>query len=261
MKDNYDILIIDDEKVVIDSILKICELENYKTDFALNVSEALNKLESYEYKLIICDIMLPEIDGFQFLEILEKKNLETPVVMTTGYSTIENALKSLYLGAIDFISKPFTIDEMLSLLARGMKYKKYMKLKNNNFTDGIIVSCPANYFRLGISCWADFKNDGTAKIGATNFFIKTIEPISKIELMKNDDLIFQAVTCVKFICNDYLHNLYSSISGRIIELNEKLLNNPELIEKDPYFEGWIYRILPNDFQTEKNKLIPCGSDR
>ncbi len=51
--------------------------------------------------------MMPDIDGFKFLDELRKIEISSPVIMTTGYSTVENAVKSLYNGAIDFIPKPF----------------------------------------------------------------------------------------------------------------------------------------------------------
>ncbi|MCX7874703.1 MAG: response regulator [Melioribacteraceae bacterium] len=261
MKGNYDILVIDDEKVVIDSVIKIAQLENYTIDFSFEVNEALEKLKQNEYQLIICDIMLPEIDGFQFINLLQKINEDTPIVMTTGYTTIENAVKSLYLGAIDFIPKPFLLDEMLSLLKRGLKYKSLLNQKRNNSTNNIIVSCPSKYFRLGISCWANIDNDGSVLIGATNFFIKSVEPINKIELLENGEILTQALTCAKIISGEYVHNLYSSLSGRIIDVNKLLIQKPEIIEKDPYFEGWLYRIIPHELDYERQKLIPCGSDR
>lgn len=260
MKNYFNILIIDDEQVVIDSIQKIAELENYTTDFSLTANEALKKLSENDYELIICDIMLPEMDGFQFLYEIDKRNISTPVIITTGFSTIENAVKSLYLGAIDFIPKPFSIDEMISLLHRGMKFKQ---LKNDHQKDpnSLVISCPAKFFRLGVSSWANIELDGTVLIGATNFFIQTLDVVDKIELLNNGAILTQATTCAKFQSKEYIHNLYSSLSGRIIELNTQLIDQPELIEKDPYFEGWLYRIIPHELDFEKQKLIPCGSDR
>lgn len=259
MKNKFDLLIIDDEKVVIDSIIKIAELENLTFEYCLEAKEAFNKLTQNEYQLIICDIMLPEIDGFQFLEKLNNLSINTPVVMTTGYTTIDNAVKSLYLGAVDFIPKPFSIDELQSLLKRGMNYKRLILQKNLFNSDDIIVTCPAKYLRLGVSCWAYLDIDGSIKIGATNFFIKSTEPITKIELLEVEELINQASSCAKLVSGDYIHSLYSSLSGRIIDINKNLIEKPEIIEKDPYFEGWLYRIIPHELEYEKQKLIPCGS--
>ncbi|MBI5731312.1 MAG: response regulator, partial [Ignavibacteriales bacterium] len=173
MKEQTNILIIDDEEVVISSISKIATSEGYLVDSVLDAYSALQKISSSKYDLIICDIMLPGMDGFQFLAELESKRIETPVVMTTGYSTIENAVKSLYAGAIEFIPKPFTVDEMISVISRGIKYGSIIKLRKSNDDSVILVPCPAKYYRLGYSGWMNKDNDGSVLIGATDSFIKT----------------------------------------------------------------------------------------
>ena len=66
--------------------------------------------------------MMPEIDGFGFLGELHNRKISSAVIMTTGFSTVENAVKSLYSGAIDFIPKPFTSDELINSVLRGMRY-------------------------------------------------------------------------------------------------------------------------------------------
>jgi CheY-like chemotaxis protein len=256
------ILIIDDEQVVIDSISKIAGESNYSFDSVLDAQSALQKISSIEYDLIICDIMLPGMDGFQFLGALESKGIDTPVIMTTGYSTIENAVKSLYSGAIEFIPKPFSIDEMTSVIKRGIKYNYLQRIRKSDDKSILLVPCPAKYFRLGYSSWMNKDLDGSVLIGATNFFIKTIEPVKRVELLDVNEILTQASSAVKFETEDGLiHQLYSVISGSILARNERLLNEPELLEKDPYFDGWIYRIIPSELEYEMKLLIPCSSDR
>ncbi len=262
MKEEVKILIIDDEEVVINSISKIATSEGYSVDSVLDALSALQKISSSKYDLIICDIMLPGMDGFQFLSELESKRIDTPVVMTTGYSTIENAVKSLYTGAIEFIPKPFTVDEMISVISRGLKYNSIMKLKKSNNDSILIVPCPAKYYRLGYSGWMNKEHDGSALIGATDSFIKTIDLIKKIDLYSTNEKLTQATPAVKFETEDGLiHQLYSVISGIILASNERLVDEPELLEKDPYFDGWIYRLVPTELDYEMKLLIPCSSDR
>ncbi len=262
MKEKKDILIIDDETVVVDSIMKIGGMENFSTDFANESKTAFDKIAQTDYSLIICDIMLPETDGFTILNELQKKNIDTPVVMTTGYSTIENAVQSLYGGAIDFIPKPFTIDEMISTIKRGLRYNQLLHSKINMNDPLAYIACPPKYFRLGYSCWVNQDYDGSVFTGATDSFIKTIEPIKTVELLNIDDNINQASPFAKFIGeDDTVYQLYSAISGRILARNENLFNNLSLLEKDPYFEGWLYRMIPNELEFEKKSLTPCSSDR
>lgn len=262
MKESYDILIIDDEIVVIDSVIKIGEINNYTVDHAAEAETAFEKIQKKDYKLIICDIMLPGMDGFQIIEELQKRKIDTPVIMTTGYSSLENAVKSLYLGAIDFIPKPFTFDEITNVIKRGFNYSKLIKSMGNDKTQITFVPCPHKYYRLGNSCWVNQENDGSVSVGATDMYLKTIDNILRIDMLDIGETVNQASPLAKIETSDSsIHILFSAISGRIIDRNEKLLNDISILEKDPYFNGWIYKLIPNELEYEMKLLTSCSSDR
>jgi len=262
-----DILVIDDEQVIIDAIIKICALDNYTVQTASNVKTALEKISKNYYSLILCDIMMPDGDGFQILDELNSKKIDTTLIMTTGYSTVENAVKSLYKGAVDFVPKPFTVDELLSSVYRANRYKvikekqKLLASQKNN-DELIYVTCPAKYLRLGYSAWMFQEREGSVLIGVCDLFMKTVDSIQGFEFQDTDEEISQGICCASFKCsNDRIHKLLSPVSGRIVEVNETIKKNPCLIEKDPYFEGWIYRVIPANLDYEIKYLIPCSSDR
>ena len=123
MSKTANILVIDDEQVIIDAVIKICSLDDYTVDSALNIKTAIEKIAKNYYPIIISDIMMPDGNGFQVLDELRNRNSKSVVIMMTGYSTVENAVNSLYKGAIDFIPKPFTVDELLSSVYRANKYQ------------------------------------------------------------------------------------------------------------------------------------------
>ena len=261
------ILAIDDEQVIIDAILKACSLENYSVDFTLSIKTAIQKIKKNYYSIIICDIMMQDGDGFQVLEEIQTQNIDSAIIMMTGYSTVENAVKSLYQGAIDFIPKPFTVDELLSSLSRASKYQEIIK-KQEKFSRKetehklLYVTCPVKYLRLGYSSWIFRENDGSVLIGVCDILLKTIESIKELELLDPEDEIVQGICCFTIKTgNERIHRIHSPISGRIIEVNQNLKINPNLIEKDPYFEGWVYRVIPKDVDYEIKHLIPCSSDR
>lgn len=262
-----DILVIDDEQVIIDAVIKICSLDNYSVDYALDVKTGIEKILKYYYPIIICDIMMPDGDGFQILDELRKKNISSTLIMMTGYSTVENAVNSLYNGAIDFIPKPFTVDELLSSVFRANKYQvikeKQKTLSSQKNNDELLyVTCPAKYLRLGYSTWIFQEREGTVLIGVCDLFMKTLDATQEIEFQNTEDEIAQGISCASLKCsNDRNHKILSPISGRIVEVNKNIKNNPSLIEKDPYFEGWIYRVIPANLDYEIKYLIPCSSDR
>lgn len=261
------ILVIDDEQVIVDAVIKICKLEDYYVDYALTMIQAKEKISKNYYELLLCDIMMPDGDGFQILEEVQKKNIDSKVIMMTGYSTVENAVNSLYQGAVDFIPKPFTVDELLSSLFRAKRIKTLVKkqkesLENKHDVKVFFVDCPMKYFRLGYSSWLFEERDGSVLIGVCDIFLKAIESVVSFELLLPEEEIVQGINCMTIkSANDRVHKILSPISGRIIEQNPKLKTNPNLIEKDPYFEGWVYRVIPAELGYERKKLVPCSSDR
>jgi glycine cleavage system H protein len=187
--------------------------------------------------------------------------------MITGYSTVENAVKSLYKGAIDFVPKPFTFEELNSAISRGIKFYRVQKgiedAKSRNDKGSIIyVPGPPKYKRLGNLSWMNLESVGTAVIGATDLFLETIEKLIHIELMEVEEEIIQGDSCANLVTEDELaHRLLSPVSGRIIERNERILSDINLLEKDPYFEGWIYKVIPSNMEYDSKYLVPFASDR
>jgi FixJ family two-component response regulator/glycine cleavage system H lipoate-binding protein len=267
MSDLPKLLVIDDEQVIIDAVIKICSLENYIVDYALNATTALEKISRNYYSIIVCDIMMPDGNGFQILDELHQNNIDSVVIMMTGYSTVENAVNSLYKGAVDFIPKPFTMDELLNSIFRARKYSLIKKREvefslKNQYSELLYVNCPAKYLRLGYSSWLFYEREGSVLIGLCDLFLKTIDSVKEIELLPPDDEIMQGISCATITSMDErTHKILSPISGRIVGVNNALKNSVSLIEKDPFFGGWLYRVIPADFDYESKKLVPCSSDR
>jgi YesN/AraC family two-component response regulator len=266
MSETPHILVIDDEQVIIDGVIKACSLENYSLEAVLNVTAAMEKIAKHQYSIILCDIMMPDGDGFQVLNEIQERNIDSTFIMMTGYSTFENAVTALYRGAFDFIPKPFTVDELLSSLYRANKYqqikeKQYQSAVDNNPTELFYVECPSTYYRLGHSSWLFEETDGSVLVGVCDLFLKTIDSIAELELLEPEDEIGQGISCLTIKSNnERIHKVHAPVSGRIIDVNKNLKSVFGLIEKDPYFEGWVYRVIPNDREYEFKNLIPCSSD-
>lgn len=266
MKDEK-ILVIDDEEVILNAVSRIATAEGLIVDSENNATSALKKVNQKGYSLILCDIMMPQVDGFMFLDEIQRKNITVPVIMITGYSTVENAVKSLYKGAIDFIPKPFTFEELNSSISRAIRFNKIQrgieeaKFRNDKTVIGYIPG-PPKYKRLGHISWMNLESVGIAVVGATDLYLETIEKIIKIEMLDVDEEIIQGESCANlFTSDDLIHRLLSPLSGRIIEKNEKILADDSLLEKDPYFEGWIYKVIPSNIEYETKYLVPFASDR
>jgi CheY-like chemotaxis protein/glycine cleavage system H lipoate-binding protein len=247
-----DILVIDDEPTVARAVEMVCSAEGMTVISAGQATEALRSLEQSSFRLVLCDIMMHELDGFQFLEELARRGIQTPVVMMTGYSTVENAVKSLAsTGTVDYISKPFTADELLTVIRRSLRCSKLLDEAESatlpRRQSMSYIPCPTNYYRLGYVSWVLMEDEGTAKIGVSDLFLKAAEGIRSFELSAPGEDLAQGTPCAVATSPDgSVHGIMCPMSGRIIETNAEAESMPSLVEKDPYFRGWLYRILPSD---------------
>jgi CheY-like chemotaxis protein/glycine cleavage system H lipoate-binding protein len=257
IRKNYDILVIDDEQVVVDAVVKIGEAEGHSVDSARNADAALSRLGSRAYKIVICDVMMPEMDGFEFLQELRRNGIDTPVIMTTGFSTLHNAVKSLLSGAIGFLPKPFTMNELLSRMRRGFKYTELLRrIKAGELEESeVFRRCSDEYFRLGHASWMKIESAGEVNVGVVDLFLKTIDTISRVILLDAGEQIYQGNTCARFeTVTDLVHNLLSPVSGRIIARNDTVLTRMGALEEDPYREGWLYKVVPSNLEEERRLL-------
>lgn len=251
-----DILVIDDEPTVTQAVVKICGAEGMTVSAAGHASEALRNLKENEFHLMLCDIMMPELNGFQFLEELARRGIRTPVVMMTGYSTVENAVKSLTsTGAVDYIPKPFTADELLTVVQRSLRCGKLLEEADLAGLPGrgamSFVPPPTNYSSLGYASWALMEEKGTARIGVSDLFMKATKGIEEIELSPLGEDLLQGVTCAEVTSPDgSKHSIMCPLSGSVLEVNQNALSDPSLVERDPYFRGWLYRVLPTNPKSD-----------
>jgi CheY-like chemotaxis protein/glycine cleavage system H lipoate-binding protein len=246
-----DILVVEDESMVTQAVVMICSDEGMAVATVDNATDALRQLAGNGFRLVLCDIMMQGLDGFQFLEELDRRHLQVPVVMMTGYSTVENAVKSLSMGAIDYIPKPFTADELLAVIRRSRRGGALLQEAESAGLprDGSMkfVPCPDDYYRLGYVSWAQMEDEGTARIGVSDLFLKAADGIAKLELGEPGDDLVQGIPCAVAISPDGAkHEIMCPLSGKILEVNADAQNHASLVEKDPYFKGWLYRILPSD---------------
>jgi DNA-binding NtrC family response regulator len=106
------IIVVDDEKRICHNIVKILAKNNYEVTHALSADEALEKMTQENFSLLISDIVMPGKNGLELLKIVKKEWPLTKAVMMTAYAATDTAIKSVRLGALDYIAKPFTPDEI-----------------------------------------------------------------------------------------------------------------------------------------------------
>lgn len=108
------IMVVDDEKQICQNVEKILSKNDYEIIRATSAKEALEKMAKDSFSLLISDIVMPEMNGLEFLKLVKKEWPLTKAIMMTAYASTDTAVKAIRLGALDYLSKPFTPDELRS---------------------------------------------------------------------------------------------------------------------------------------------------
>jgi len=115
------ILVIDDDRIILDSLCEFLSLEGYSTDGAETFKDAVRRLQEQSYSLVITDVNLPDGDGLELLHRIRNDYPRTVVIVITGYGTIESAVQAIKLGAYDYLTKPIIDDELRLAVERAVK--------------------------------------------------------------------------------------------------------------------------------------------
>lgn len=114
----FDVLLVDDEPVVCDAVRLVLGEEGLNVATAPDGRMALVHPARLTCRLVLCDLMLPDLPGFEVIRSLREIRPDLPVVVITGYPTSENAMRAVEAGASDFLPKPFTEAELLEVVRR-----------------------------------------------------------------------------------------------------------------------------------------------
>src|SRR3990172_9911403 len=121
------ILVVDDEEIVTRSCLRILGSSDYVLETAQDGLEALRKIDENPYDLVILDIMMRRIDGVEVLRRVKEAHPDIDVIMITGLSQIETAVRSMKLGAFDYLPKPFDPDELKLVVERALERRRLLQ--------------------------------------------------------------------------------------------------------------------------------------
>jgi len=137
---NKNILVVEDEKDIIDFIINRIDNENYNIDTALDGNEALKKINNKTYDLITLDIMLPFVDGFEIAKRIRDKSKNTLIVMLSALDSIEFKEKGYDCGIDDYISKPFSPKELAIKIKSLLKRKEELNNNYSNIITNVLIN-------------------------------------------------------------------------------------------------------------------------
>jgi CheY-like chemotaxis protein len=247
------ILVVDDEITVCKSIRNAILCDEYTVDTALSGEEALKKDQQECYDLVITDLMMPGISGLDLLKTLKQKRSEANVIMVTGYPTIKTAVQSIKIGAFDYIPKPFTPDQLRSLVSRV--FKKIEREEKTAREPAPAKMPPGLHYMIGHT-WLRKESGGLITVGVVQDFLKPVGIITHLVLPRVNDTVNQGEECANITDADqFNHRIWSPASGRIVEVNVMLKEDPSLLRKDPYGEGWLFQMEPINLEEDLKGLV------
>jgi DNA-binding NtrC family response regulator len=128
---NLKILVVDDDPVTLTLLQKRLKKENYEVETAIDGVSAIDLISVNYYDVILTDLMMPGgVDGIGVLEAAKKINIKTEVILITAHGSVDNAIKAMKKGAVDYLQKPVNLDEVLLRMEKIRSMK--MLLKNAN---------------------------------------------------------------------------------------------------------------------------------
>ncbi len=145
------ILLVDDEPSILSVLCTVLQAEDYDVVPVSDGEKAMELIESETFDLVISDIRMTPVNGIEILKKVHGQKPDTAIIMLTAYGSVETAIEALKLGAFDYVTKPFKVDELLITVQRALAYSNAIsenatlkeKLETNYQFDNIIAESPA----------------------------------------------------------------------------------------------------------------------
>lgn len=118
------ILIVDDEPRLCSSLKALLSHQGYEAHTSTGGKQAMESLAGNGFDLVLLDIVMPDIDGYQVMDYIDRRSLETPVIFITGHACVDSAVSALRGGACDYLRKPLDYEELLKTVANAVDQKR-----------------------------------------------------------------------------------------------------------------------------------------
>ncbi len=204
------ILVVDDEKVIREGCREVLTLEGFEVVLAENGEQGLKMIEKAHFDVILLDLMMPGLSGFDVLSHVKALHPDTSIIVITGYATIENSIEAMKKGAFDFIPKPFSPDQLRVVVSKAIEHTGALKdIANEKSRMRVLINLLANGVMVA---------DAEKKVVLAN------PAFMKIMGFQGDDIIGRPITVL--IKNEQLQQMIESALSMtedvLTELTEEL---------------------------------------
>jgi CheY-like chemotaxis protein/glycine cleavage system H lipoate-binding protein len=260
------ILAVDDEPVVLDSFRKILVLAGFAVDTVESGPEALGLVQRRDYDFVFTDLKMPGMDGVEVVKAVRHLRPDVDIAVITGYGTIESAVQTMQHGAIDYVQKPFTEDELLEF-ARKLLTRRQARLAAEREPSVRVVApsvaetagaheycVPGGAFLSDGHAWARIEPSGQLRAGLDDFARKALSPLEGVELPRPGQAVERGEPLFAVVRGSRRAHFAAPMSGKVVQVNEALADDPTLLTRSPYGKGWVCVLQPKDLAGELGSL-------
>ncbi len=265
------ILAVDDESIVLDSFRKILVVAGYSIDTVEKGQEALGLILKRDYDFVFTDLKMPEMDGLEVTKAVKHLRPDIDVIVITGYASIETAVETMKYGAMDYVQKPFTEDELITffnkcLIKRKDRMEREMKPTVRLITPSTQESgsqhefnVPAGVFVSQNHTWVNIEMNGTVRVGLDDFARKIVKNINRVDLPQLNRTVKRGEALFSITHNSHPIEISAPISGKVTLLNGEQVEHPEWLASKPFELSWMCCIDPSNL-AEELQYLKIGAD-
>ncbi len=247
MSQDPKLLVVDDEEVICEGCRRIFSKQGFAVEKCSDACQGLSLATQNDYSAILLDIKMPNMDGIEFLEALRKEKPGVPVVLMTGYPSIPNAARAIRLGASDYVTKPFTPEEISQAVHRLLQQEGAAATTSPG-ADAWTATAEATGFWHG--SWYQPGTDGAVRVGAL-----LARPggaaLESVTLPRIGEVVYQGLPlAAATVAGKPPRIVPAPVSGVVIAVNEALDHDPSLLLTEPCGRGWIACISPTRLEEE-----------
>jgi len=286
MPDHPSLLVVDNEEVVGEACRRILGRQGFNVVVSTDPEEGLRLARHGGYQAVLLDVVMPKMDGVRFLELLRATHPNLPVLILTGYPGVATATACIRLGAADYITKPFTLEELTRAVHRVLRLSAGEHGVQDIPQSALTTDSPSNGPAMGDEtlfweeAWLRLSKDGMAWVGAVLPGVREVG-LKTVQLPRIGQTVFQGLPLAGVLLADNrwggeywayeesstadvtVHGhralaIPSPVSGTVVSVNESLRNDPSLLVSEPCGRGWIACICPTSCEEEASQWRPRG---
>jgi CheY-like chemotaxis protein/glycine cleavage system H lipoate-binding protein len=245
------LLVVDDEEVICQGCHRVLSRQGYHVETSREAREGLTLASQKHYDAILLDISMPSMDGIEFLEHLRKRKPDVPVIFITGHPSIPNATSAVRLGAADYITKPFTPEEITESVQRLVRPKSAPVIEPPATMNEAVPWTPqAQGLRFWDETWMLPDEDGEVLVGPM-VGRSVAAAVRSVRLPQMGEIVYQGLPMAALLMADgTLRTVPAPVSGVVAAVNSSLAGNPAPLAEPERRGGWIASIAPSRLEEE-----------